>query len=317
MFYNVENFFDTRDDPRTADEEFTPRGDMRWTRARYETKLLHVAKTVRAVGGRELPVLVGLAEVENRRVLNDLVRRTSLAEGNYGIAHRDSPDTRGIDVALLYRRDCFRVADSAFLTVPLSSSETTRDILYCKGVFAGRDTLHCFVCHFPSMRGGERQSEWKRIAAATVLRRKIDSVQRRCPTAAIIVMGDFNGTFDTPAQRALRTHSPEPPATGHTSRPDTLLYDTGHHLKRKNQGSYRYGGRWQLLDHILVSGSLLNGQRGLRASSRLTVFAADFLLETDRTSFGRKPSRTYSGPRYLGGYSDHLPVFIDLSAADH
>ena len=319
MFYNVENLFDTCDDPSTDDDEFTPRGDKRWTRARYETKLLRLAEVVRAVGGDAFPALVGLAEVENRWVARDLVTRTSLADAGYAVVHRDSPDPRGIDVALLYRRDCFRVTDSAFLSVPLAGGETTRDILYCQGVLAGRDTLHCFVCPFPSMRGGERQSEWKRVAAATVLRRKVDSIRRACPSAAILVMGDLNGGFGTPAQAVLRSRDSGDffPPSGKTpsALADTLLFDMGYHLKRKGRGTYRYAGRWQPLDHILVSASLLDGRRAMRAASRLAVFAADFLLETDRSSFGRKPFRTYSGPRYLGGYSDHLPVFLDLRLA--
>lgn len=306
MFYNAENLFDTRDDSLTLDDEFTPWGDMHWTRAKYETKLLRLAEVVRAVGEGECPFLVGLAEVENRWVLRDLVSRTSLAAAGYGILHRDSPDSRGIDVALLYRRECFCVVDSVFLRVPLSSGEPTRDILYCKGVFPDNDTLHLFVCHFPSMRGGERRSEWKRMRAAAVLRARMDSIQLASPSAAILVMGDFNGAFDTPAQRLLRLCEPGP------SPADTALCDTGYWLKRTNRGTYRYQGRWQLLDHIVVSGSLLNGSRPLRASSRLAVFAADFLLETDRSAFGRKPFRTYAGPRYLGGYSDHLPVYVDL-----
>lgn len=315
VFYNVENLFDTRDDTLTLDDEFTPRGEKRWTRARYEAKLLSVARVVRAAGGEECPLLVGLAEVENRWVLRDLAARTSLAGAGYGVLHRDSPDPRGMDVALLYRREWFRVVDSAFLRVPLSP-ESTRDILYCEGVLAGRDTLHVFVCHFPSMRGGERRSEWKRGRAASVLRAKIDSLQRARPSAAVLVMGDFNGAFGTPALRLLRLRDPGPLAAGASGRlacADTVLYDTGCWLRRTGRGTYRYQGRWQTLDHIVVSGSLLNGARPLRAASRLAVFDAGFLLETDRSSFGRKPFRTYAGPRYLGGYSDHLPVYIELS----
>ncbi len=319
VFYNTENLYDTRNDSLTMDDEFTPRGEKYWTRARYVTKLLRVAEAVVAAGGGDCPLLVGLAEVENRRVLQDLIGRTSLADGRYGILHRDSPDVRGIDVALLYRRDVFQVLDSSFLAVPLIPGETTREILYCKGIVAGKDTLHCFVCHFPSMRGGERQSEWKRERAASVLLRKADSIQQAYPSAAILIMGDFNGTVGSPAQKLLRVR--EYPVASQASRrakncPDTLLYDLGYPLVRAGKGSYRYRGRWQLLDRMLVSGSLLNGSRSIQIVPRLEICDATFLLEEDRSAFGMKPFRTYAGPRYLGGYSDHLPVALLLRISE-
>lgn len=315
VFYNTENLYDTRDDSLTMDDEFTPRGKKHWTGMRYVDKLMRVAKAVVAAGGGKCPLLVGLAEVENRWVLRDLIGRTSLADGRYGILHRDSPDPRGIDVALLYRRDCFRVLDSSFLEVSLISGETTREILYCKGVVADLDTLHCFVCHFPSMRGGEGQSEWKRERAASVLRRKADSIRHAYPSAAILIMGDFNGTVGSPAQKLLRAR--EYPVVSRSSGkmeccPDTVFYDLGYPLARAGRGTYRYRGRWQLLDRMLVSGSLLNGEGIIKIASRLEIFDSDFLLEEDRSFFGMKPFRTYAGPRYLGGYSDHLPVVLFL-----
>ena len=307
MFYNVENLFDTRDDPATLDDEFTPRGEKHWTRAKYESKLLHLSRAIAALGGDSLPALIGMAEVENRWVLLDLTTRTSLADGDYTFLHRDSPDERGIDVALLYRRQQFRLLDSAFLPVRLATGETSRDILYCKGILASLDTLHCFVCHFPSMRGGERATEWKRLAAAAILRQRVDSIRRLQPLAAILIMGDLNGKANRPAQQALGSRDPS-----RSPLLDTALYNTGYYLLRSSRGTYRYQGHWQTLDHIIVSGSLLTGTRPLRAEKRLTVFSANFLLQEDRSTFGSKPFRTYAGPRHLGGYSDHLPVYLDL-----
>ena len=148
MFYNVENLFDTADDPSTADDEFTPRGKKHWTKAKYTDKLLKIAEVIDSVGDKELPCIVGLAEVENRWVLEDLTQKTALADGNYGIVHQDSPDRRGIDVALLYRKDCFELLEADFLRLSFPEDTTirTRDILYASGVLDS-DTLHFFVCH--------------------------------------------------------------------------------------------------------------------------------------------------------------------------
>jgi endonuclease/exonuclease/phosphatase family metal-dependent hydrolase len=308
VFYNVENLFDTRDDPATRDEEFTPAGDRHWTRERYNRKLLHLSEALVAAGGDALPCLVGLAEVENREVLLDLAGKTALAPGDYGVVHADSPDPRGIDVALLYRKDFFRVLTGAFLPVPLGKAGATRDILYCKGVTRQADTLHLLVCHFPSMIGGERRGEWKRVAAATVIRRKVDSIQQASPSAAIIIMGDLNGQPGTRAQRAMGTRDP---ARERVEREG--LYDLAWHLSRATRGSYRYRGRWQTLDHLIVSGTLLDGGQALQTAPRMDVLASDFLLEEEKSYYGKKPFPTYRGPRYTGGYSDHLPVYVELS----
>ena len=272
MFYNVENLFDTADDPSTADDEFTPRGKKHWTKAKYTDKLLKIAEVIDSVGDKELPCIVGLAEVENRWVLEDLTQKTALADGNYGIVHQDSPDRRGIDVALLYRKDCFELLEADFLRLSFPEDTTirTRDILYASGVLDS-DTLHFFVCHFPSMIGGEKQSEWRRERAASTVRHKVDSLLAVQPRAGIVIMGDLNGKANTPAQ-----------------------------------------GNWQTIDHLILSGALLDGHSVWKADRRLTVFSAPFLLEEDKTYFGYKPCPTYRGPRYVGGYSDHLPIYIDL-----
>lgn len=308
VFYNVENLFDTRDDPATRDEEFTPAGTRHWTRERYDRKLLHLSRALVAAGGEALPLFIGLAEVENRRVLLDLTGRTALAAGDYGVVHADSPDARGIDVALLYRRAFFRVLSEAFLHVPLGQAGTTRDLLYCKGLLQESDTLHLFVCHFPSMIGGEQRSEWKRLAAAAVLRRAIDSIQCRDAGAAIILAGDLNGRPGTRAQRALGVK----PAETRRVAPGGL-YNTAYHYRQAATGSYRYQGKWQTLDHVIVSGVLLNGTFAWQAARRMEVFAGEFLLEEDKTRYGKRPFPTYRGPRYLGGYSDHLPVRLEFT----
>lgn len=309
VFYNVENLFDTEDDPFTKDEEFTPAGAKHWTECRYRDKLSHLAEALRKTGGENLPVFIGLAEVENRTVVNDLIQQPDLRDGSYRVVHRDSPDLRGIDVAFLYRPAFFSLLDSSFfqITFPQDTTLKTRDILYISGL-AGKEMLHFFVCHFPSMYGGEAKSEWKRVHVARILRRKTDSIQENDPGAKIVILGDLNGKADTEAQKVLGVQSSE--------RSEIMpgrLYNTGYYLLYKGYGSYRYRGAWQTLDHIIVSGTLLRGKRGLLAEKRLTVFFAPFLLEKDQKYSGYKPLPTYRGPRYYGGYSDHLPVYIDLS----
>ncbi|MDR1414923.1 MAG: endonuclease, partial [Odoribacteraceae bacterium] len=310
VFYNVENLFDPRDDPATRDDDFTPEGTRHWTWTRYNKKLLNISRALLLAGGQTPPLLIGLAEVENRRVLLDLTRRTTLARADYGIVHADSPDPRGIDVALLYRREHFRPLAEAFLPVRLGKSEPSRDILYCKGILHETDTLHLFVCHFPSMVGGVRASEWKRVAAATILLRHLDSIRRENPRTALIVMGDLNGPPGTLAQRRLGA---KPAAARHPS--SNALYNTAYHYRRAATGSYRYRGKWQTLDHILVSGSLLNGNFPWQTPSRMSILADETLLDDDKTHYGQKPFPTYHGRRYAGGYSDHLPVHVELTPA--
>ena len=309
VFYNVENLFDTVDDPVVADEEFTPSGAKHWTEHRYRDKLSKIARAIRETGGETWPCLVGLAEVENRSVLNELIKQADLQSGEYGIVHQDSPDSRGIDVAFLYRKSLFRPLDSAFFKInfPTDPGLTTRDILYVAGVLE-TDTLHCFVCHFPSMYGGEKKSEWKRIRVAQILRMQVDSIRKINPAAKIVIMGDLNGKANTEAQRILGSKSSEQQIYLSDS-----LYNTGYYLLGKEYGSYRYRGVWQTLDHIIVSGSLLKEKsRKLRVDKKLTVFFEPFLLEEDKKNSGNKPRPTYRGPFYIGGCSDHLPIYIDL-----
>ncbi len=311
MFYNVENLFDTFDDSVTRDDEFTPQGIKHWTKLRYISKLRSIARVVDSVGGGNWPLAVGLAEVENRKVLEELTGKTALAEAGYGIIHRDSPDERGIDVALLYRRSEMQVLEENFLQVPFPENKAifTRDVLYAQMLFR-TDTLHFFVCHFPSMLGGEKQTEWKRERAASVVRQKVDSLFRVNPEASVIIMGDLNGKADTPAQKVLGTKNPDKKIQS------GQLYNTGYYLLKKNHGSYRYKGNWQTIDHIIVSGGLIDGKSGCFAERRMTVFSAPFLLEEDKAYFGYKPCPTYRGPRYIGGVSDHLPVFIRITVAE-
>ncbi|MDL2283047.1 endonuclease [Odoribacter sp. OttesenSCG-928-G04] len=308
--YNVENLYDVTDEPGVNDNDFTPAGKNRWTHARYTDKLLKISRTLVAVGEGELPAFIGLSEIENRRVLEDLISKSVLSEGDYEIIHRNSPDMRGIDVAFLYRTEFFTPLQQQFIPIsfPEDKRIRTRDILYTSGILATRDTLHFFVCHFPSMSGGELASEWKRERAASTLKHYIDSIQLWNKKANIIILGDLNGKADRTAQKVV---------LGVKSSDDRKiknenLYNTGYYLLNKNEGSYKYQGDWQTIDHIIVSGVLLDSKNRIYTDKRLKLFQEDFLLEEDKKYFGFKPYRTYSGPRYHGGYSDHLPIYLDI-----
>jgi len=285
LFFNCENYFDPFDDPLKEDDEFTPAAERHWTWSRFEAKRDGIAQMIVAAGdvSGELPALVGLAEVENRMVVSQLVHKTMLEELGYGYVHRESPDARGIDVALLYRKDVFRVVSVDSLRVP---GVVTRDILYVKLRPPGPDraSLHVFVVHLPSKRGGERASNDRRSSAKAVLERAVDSLLTLDPQTKIVVMGDFNDTKPSVAGLAV-------PAF------DSLTAAT------RPPGTLRYHGRWEQIDWFFLSPAL---------SGTMDIFAPPFLLEPDVTYLGVKPRRTYTGPRYHGGLSDHLPVYLQL-----
>ena len=311
MFYNVENLFDTDNDPLINDEEFLPGSQKKWTAERYRDKLDHIARVIRDLGGDTLPALVGLCEVENRKTLDDLLGKTSLKGVDYRVVHRESPDSRGIDVALLYREGYFQLTGSHFFTIrfPFDPDVTTRDILYACGVLGGKDTLHVFVNHWPSRSGGEIESRPRRVWVAEAVRYRVDSILRINPAAQILITGDFN---DEPADLSVVSGlnallSAEVPQPG-------KLYDLTMGLKHSSPGgTYKYKGSWNLLDHMVVSGTVLDTARLLYSRpSGLHVFQAPYLLEADKTNLGEQPLRTYLGNFYQGGYSDHLPIYLDI-----
>ena len=279
LFWNCENYFDPFDNPEKNDNEFLPGAERHWTWQRFERKRDDIAQTILAAGdvADELPALVGLAEVENRMVVSQLVGKTMLGELGYGFVHRESPDERGIDVALLYRRDRFRVLAVDSLRVP---NVVTRDILYVNlREMTDSGSLHVFVVHFPSKRGGARGSDDRRKAAQRVLDAAVDSLLLIDDRARIVVMGDFN---DTDCAVARLT---EPPFEGEPAAPGTL----------------KYHGRWERIDHFFTSPAI---------DATMQIFAPGFLLEPDPAWLGSKPRRTYVGPRYNGGLSDHLPILL-------
>lgn len=304
MFWNVENYFDTYDNPSTTDEEFTPTGDNRWGRARFEKKRDDIAKTILLAADHygDLPALIGLAEVENAFVLQELLEETPLARTQYKYLHKDSPDSRGIDVALLYREELFTPLETKYI----GFSFPTRDVLYTKGVVNGLDTLHIMVNHWPSKRGNEESSGRKREYVSLKVSHVVDSILLSNPAANIVLMGDFN---DTPASSPLKN-------LGQLT--NLAKWADG------AEGTYKYRESWSMIDQFLVSENLIKEESSIKEKNEafrpqwiythrnMEIFAPEALFAEDATYMGVKPKRTYSGPRYLGGISDHLPVVFKL-----
>ena len=309
MFYNVENLFDTKNDPDHADEDFLPNGAMKWQAWKYWEKLKNISRVITAVGQMQSPALVGLCEIENDSVIFDLTRRSPLRAQQYEYVVTNSPDERGIDVALLYQRDQFRLLRKHEYQIPFrEKNKTSRNILHVVGQLVNKDTLDVFVCHFPSRGGGQLATERSRIDAALLLKRKTDSLFHIRKNANIFIMGDFNDHPDDKSlSQALNARSIKKEID------DMKLYNLFRHcVNEKEFGTYKYQGKWEILDQFIVSGNLLKKGTIEVKNNSAHVFKADFLLEKDKRNGGKRPYRTNLGPRYIGGFSDHLPIYMNL-----
>lgn len=315
MAYNVENLFDTRRDSLKQDKEFLPEGEKRWTNFRYWNKLNALSKVIAAVGEDHLADLIGVCEVENDSVMHDLTRRSALRALGYRYVMTDSPDERGIDVALMYQPGSFRMEGMQEIKVPSvrHGFKPTRNILYVKGRVRTGDTLHVMVCHLPSRTGRSRDSDRHRWLAVQRIHGVADSIQRVYPEALILLMGDFNASC---RDMVLRKGLPLGKITDSTQRAssDFLFYHIAVNRPGADiTGTYRYQGIWNDLDHILVSKALLDDRQRMHTEKgRFKVIDFPFLCEPDPTYGGIRPRRTYQGPLYKGGYSDHLPVVADF-----
>ncbi len=311
MFYNVENLFDTEDDTEKNDQEFLPNEGKFWNKYRYKDKLFKIYQVITAVGGWKSPEIIGLCEIENRKVLEDLISRTPLYNAGYKIIHFESPDSRGIDVGLLYRESAFEPLIQAKIPVRFPGNQrSTRDILYVKGVVYSVDTIHVYVNHWPSRWGGQLETEEKRMRAASVLRKHVDSVFYADKNPNILISGDLN---DYPDNKSL-TENLRAKTENYDKARNELLYNLSYYLQfSKKQGSHKYHGEWGVLDQLIVSGNFLNKSQTLQTSlNHASVFMEDFLYEDDEKYTGKIPNRTYIGYRHHGGFSDHLPVYIDF-----
>jgi len=291
LFWNVENFFDYRDDGySSSDAEFSSHGERRWTKKRFYTKCDAVAKAILWAGSEEggLPDAVGLAEVENAFVIRRLLQSTALRKLDYKYLHFDSPDARGIDVALLYRESRLHLMDAkpCHLHGADSSILATRDILLARFLSLDGGEVAFLVNHHPSKYGGAAVSEPRRQIAIERLRAVADSLAA-LGVERIVAMGDFNDTPDNPLFGLM-----EP-----TLRPMHLDY------YRRGQGTIKYEGKWDLIDHFYIS-ETLSGR------AEMQILRIPFLLTREASHPGEKPLRTYSGPRYLGGVSDHCPIWL-------
>ena len=290
---NCENLFDTRHDSLKNDVEFLPEGSYKWTPYRYWAKLNHLGQEIVAQSN-PIPDFVAMCEVENDSVMFDLTKRSLLRNAGYKYVMTSSPDERGIDVALLYQPASFALLHSHSIRIkPLPDTRPTRDILYASGLITTGDTLHVFVVHAPSRRGGEMVSRPYRLQVANQLAEAVDSVYAISRDAKIIIAGDFNDYADSPALQHLYDH--------HLINISAVAQ--GSHGAK---ATYRWHGEWRSLDQILCSPSL--------AARKQSCVIGDlpFLLEDDEKYGGKKPYRTYLGPRYLGGYSDHLPLVVQF-----
>ena len=290
MFWNLENFFDYRNDSTSvSDAEFSSLGERRWTRKRFNAKCNAIAKGILWAGSAEggLPDVIGFAEVENAFVLRRLLQGTALRKLDYKYVHFDSPDSRGIDVALLYRSSRLKLEDAH--PCHLFQADTvmaTRDILLCR--FSGRfGPFSVLVNHHPSKYGGTTVSEPRRRLAVERLRFLADSLSALGENR-IIATGDFNDTPVDPVYKLL----------------EPTLVPQAVELFRQGRGTIKYDGAWNLIDMFYVSPSL--------SSARMSILYVPFLQVPDATHGGTKPLRTYTGPRYQGGVSDHCPVWLSL-----
>ena len=308
-FYNVENLFDTENDPLTNDEDFLPEGSYKWTPERYAEKLSNLSDVISLIGKDQGgAVLLGVSEIENRKVLEDLAATPKLKHLNYGVAHYDSPDRRGVDVGLFYNKDRFRVLQVIphRLYTPDDTAFKTRDQLLVVGILDKTDTLHVLVNHWPSKRGGEKRSMPKRAAAAQLSRHIADSIMSVNKNAKIIIMGDLNDNPDSKSiMNVLGTKvKPKDVVAGDLFNPMWQLY-------RDGIWSYLYQDAPNVIDNIIVSASLLFPHINTYRFISAHIFRAKFMF-ANSGSFAGYPLRSYAAGSYQGGYSDHLPVYIIL-----
>lgn len=311
MEWNVENLFDCRHDTLKNDHEFLPDGLRHWNYYRYRQKLDKIAKTiVAATGNWSPPALIALCEVENDSVMIALTRYSALRELNYRYVMTDSPDQRGIDVALLYQRDRFKLLGYESIGVtPLNDFRPTRDILHVTGLITLQDTLDIYVVHAPSRSGGEMASRPYRTHFAKTLMTEIEKLKSQRRTPRILILGDFNDFPESPSvNKVLGAKAPEKEID------DNKLYHLlARQVKQSKEGSYKFRGEWNLLDHLIVSGSLLNKANTVYTSESLAqIVHQPFLMTEDKTYGGKRPYRTYYGMKYESGYSDHLPLLMQM-----
>jgi len=310
-FYNTENFFDVSDDPQKHNNEYTPEGSRKWTKKRYENKVWKIAAVISEIGRQETgepPLVIGLAEIENDTVLKDLIQSEHLKEFDYQYIHYDSLDERGIDNAVLYRENLIRLVKSEPLhfTFPedaISPEDFTRDILYVQFELK-RNIIHTFVLHLPSRRDIDVNRDFRNLILEKI-RRKADEILNENPNAYIIIMGDFNGNPDDEDARSILRTTDDPLLN------QDEFFNPMFRFKYKT-GSLKHAGRWILFDQILFSKTFFNDRESGIRFHLANVYNDSSVQDWDRR-FKGSPFRTFAGTKYLGGYSDHFPVYAILN----
>lgn len=311
VFYNVENLFDTKDNPKKNDDDFLPDGKQHWTDYRYWKKLNDISKVISSINEGYPPSLVGLCEIENATVLDDLTQKAALNRHKYKYIVTNSSDDRGMNVGLLYQRDEIKILDKKeyrphFKNEP---NKKTRNILHVAGKIVNGDTLDIFVCHLHSRVEGIKKTSPYREQATVLIKLKVDSISKIRKKANIIIMGDFN---DYPSSRSVAEvlKAGDPNKNISNKNLYNLFYNE---VKDKKTGSYKYRGKWDFMDQFIVNGNLLISDSNIKIKDKKAyVYSSDYLLEDDQKYGGKKPLRTYLGFKYIGGTSDHLPIYMDI-----
>jgi len=307
MSYNVENLFDTIDDPNKADEDFTPTGKLQWNTSKYYEHLNHTVDAITNKGAN-FPAIVGLIEVENGKVLNDLVNTSYLKGKGYQVIWYEGPDERGIDVAMIFDSNRVIVMGSRAIPVVLESltDPNTRDILKVSAKI-GNENFEFFVNHWPSRRGGQDESEMHRIKAASVLRKEVDQILSVNPKANIICMGDFN---DFPSNKSIRDVLQAGVSKPEDSNGHSVLFNMMSDFEALKKGTHFYKGEWSPLDQFMLSYGMFD-KKYLNVND-FEVVSYDFLYYTGKDGV-KSPARVYVGDSYKGGYSDHLPILLHVN----
>ncbi len=309
-FYNLENFFDVFTDSLSDYNDFTPQGNQHWDYNRFQTKRNNTFKTILAMGEGEPPALLGFCEVENEVVLRELIYKTPLKSFDYQYINYPSPDRRGIDVALIYRKQLLTLLESRVIRIndPHDPGFKTRDILFAS-FLSGKDTIRFFINHWPSRYSGTLATFEKRVLVAGILKHQTDSILLQNPHSKIVIMGDFNDCAEDISMRETLKALP----IGSDCIEYCLFNLFNQNSELGFEGTLKHEQQWQIFDQIIVSGFLLSDTLGLHyVNESARIFAPKFLLTQDEKYSGTKTYRTYMGPKYIGGYSDHLPVYIDL-----
>ncbi len=302
--YNVENLFDTINDPTIDDEQFLPSDSSKWDTEKYTTKLKHLAQVIDSMNSGWGPDILGLVEIENRAVVEELVALIKNGK-NYGIVHFDSPDGRGVDCAMIYNKQYFKLAKADTAIVTLPNNWPTRSILHATMLSPKGIEYHFFVNHWPSRRGGQDKSEANRAAAAARLRVEVDKLFANDPNTNIIIMGDFN---DEPTDKSITQVLKAAPVicdfAGHF--PANEIYNLSLEKKIAGEGSYKFQGTWNMIDQMLVSGNVLKTNF---ICGSFAIFNPEFMKQKGGGKYEGASLPTFGGKRYFGGYSDHFPIY--------